>query len=277
MGSFEGKTVVISGAARGQGRNHAVRFAKEGANVVVYDICRQLPRVEYGLATEEDLQETVRLVKEVGGEVVSGVADVRDFAAVTQVTQAGIDAFGPPDVVIANAGMGNSVVPTWQVDPEAFQETVDIDLVGAWHTIRAALPSMVEAGNRGCLIATISTAGIKAMPNASSYVAAKSGLIGLMKAAALELAPHGIRANCVAPTNVRTQIFLNDLVKRLFVPDMEEPTEEVFLERASAYIPMGVPMLEVDDITEAILWLASDAARYVTGVTLPVDGGTSIS
>lgn len=276
MGQFEGKNVVISGAGRGQGRSHAVRFAEEGANLVLYDICDQIPGITYGLATEEDLAETARLVKEAGAQVITGVADVRDFAAVQRVTDQGIEAFGAPDVVLANAGAGSegAVRPVADTDVDAVHETIDILLYGVYHTIRAALPSMIAADNRGSIIATISTAALKPMPANGPYVAAKHGVLGLIKTAALELAPLGIRANCVAPTNVSTRIFLNDLVKGLFVPDMDEPTDEVFLERAKAYIPMGVPMVEPRDITEAVIWLASDAARYVTGTALPVDGGT---
>lgn len=273
MGSFENRVVVISGAARGQGRSHAVRFAQEGARLVIFDICKQMPRQPYELATEEDLQETVRLVKEAGGEVVSGIADVRDFSEVTRVTQAGIDAFGAPDVVIANAGIVSDVASMWEMDPQDFRDVIDVNLSGAWYTIRAALPSMVEARKGGSVIATISAAALKQVPNLGNYVAAKTGLVGLMRAAALELAPLGIRANCVAPINCNTKLFVNDYMKRLFVPDMENPSDEVFLERAASMIPMGVPMVEPSDITEAVVWLASDAARYVTGVLLPVDGG----
>lgn len=273
MGAFQDKVVVISGAARGQGRSHTVRFAKEGARLILFDIAEQIPTIPYAMATAEDLEETVRLVKEAGGQVVSGIADVRDYEAVAAVVQSGVESFGTPDVVVANAGIWSEATPTWKMDPSDFRAVVDVDLIGAWHTFRAAMPAMVEAGRGGSLIATISAAGIKTVPNISNYVAAKHGLVGLVKACALELAPHGIRANSVAPGNANTPIFRNEAMKRLFVPDMEEPTDEVFLERAASVIPMGVPFVEAQDVSEVVLWLASEASRYVTGALISVDGG----
>ncbi|MCF8589861.1 mycofactocin-coupled SDR family oxidoreductase [Gordonia liuliyuniae] len=277
MADFDGKVVAISGAARGQGRSHAVRFAKEGARLVLFDICGQMSEVPYAMATKNDLDETVRLVQEAGAEVVSGVADARTYDEVAAVMQSGIDAFGSPDVVVANAGIWSEAGALWEMTPKDFRAVVDVDLIGAWHTFRAALPTMVDAGKGGSIIATISAAGLKPLQNIGNYVAAKHGLVGLVKTAALELAPHGIRANCVSPGNTNTPIFRNDAMKRLFVPDQDEPSDDVFLSRAAGMVPLGVPYMEPGDITEAVLWLASDHARYVTGTNISVDGGSAIS
>jgi (+)-trans-carveol dehydrogenase len=276
MGEFTDKVVLISGAARGQGRSHAVRFAQEGAAVVLFDICRQMPTAPFDMATRDDLNETVRLVEEAGAAVVASVADVRSFAEVDAAVQLGLQAFGRLDVVIANAGIFGRPAPLWEIDPADFQAVVDVDLVGAWHTLRAALPSMIAAGRGGSVVATASGAAVKGSPNIGSYVAAKHGLVGLMKTAARELGPHGIRANTVLPGNTNTPMFRNDAMVRLFVPDIDQPTDADFLARAASRIPLGSPFVDPVDITEAVLWLCSSRARNVTGVALSVDGGGAI-
>jgi SDR family mycofactocin-dependent oxidoreductase len=276
MGQFDGKTVLVSGAARGQGRSHAVRFAQEGASVVVFDICAQIGAAPYPLAGPAELDETVRLIQSAGGTVVAGIADVRDFEQVDALVRLGIDVFGGIDVVVANAGIFGAVAKVWEIEPTNFQAVVDVDLVGVWHTFRAALPSMVAAGRGGCIIATASGAAVKGTPNLGPYVAAKHGLVGLVKTTARELAPHGIRANAVLPGNTDTPMFRSDAMMRAFVPEADKPDEQEFLNRAANGIPMGIPFVEAGDITEAVLWLSSDRARYVTGVALSVDGGGAI-
>ena len=276
MGEFQGSTVLISGAARGQGRAHAIRFAEEGASLILFDICAQIPQVPFLMPGREDLDETVRAVAAAGAKVVHGVADVRSFQEVDAVVRQGLDTFGGIDVVVANAGIVGRPAPTWKIDPVDFQTVVDVDLVGVWHTIRAAVPSMVAAGRGGSVIAIASGAALKGVPNIGSYVAAKHGLIGLVRTAARELGPHRIRANAVLPGNANTPMFRNESTMRLFVPDQDEPTEEEFLRRAAQGIPMGIPFVETSDVTEAVVFLASSRARHITGIAMPVDAGGAI-
>lgn len=228
------------------------------------------------MGTEEDLDETVQLAQLAGGKVLSAIADVRSFDTVSSVVRRGLDAFGSIDIVVANAGIFATPMPVWEIDPVDFQAVVDVDLLGVWNTMRAALPAMVASGRGGSVVVTASGAAVKGSPNISSYVAAKHGLLGLIKSAARELGPHHIRVNAVLPGNANTPMFRNDAMMQLFVPDQEEPDEGEFLRRAAANIPLGVPFVEASDITEAVVWLSSPRARYITGVALPVDGGSSI-
>lgn len=276
MAEFTGKTVLISGAARGQGRAHAQRFAAEGASLVLFDICAQIPGVPFPMATTEDLKETVRLVESRGAKAVAGVADVRSFQQVDAIAQQGLDAFGHIDIVIANSGIVSTPAKVWEIDPADFQSVVDVDLVGVWHTMRASLPSMVEQERGGCVVVTASGAAVKGTANISPYVAAKHGLIGLVMTAARELGPHRIRVNAVLPGNTNTMMFRNEATMRLFTPDLDEPEEDKFLQRAASRTPMGIPYVEPSDISEAIVFLASSRARYITGTSMLVDGGSAI-
>jgi (+)-trans-carveol dehydrogenase len=275
-GRFEGKTVFISGGARGQGRSHARRFALEGANIVTFDVCEPVPKSQAPTATPEDLAETVEIIEGLDRRIVAEQADVRDFAAVERVIAAGLEAFGQIDVVVANAGIGGDAGVFWEISEESFDNVVDVDLKGVWNTVRAAVPSMIESGPGGAIVITSSAAGLKGYPHIADYVAAKHGVVGLMRVMAQELAEHGIRANSVHPTNVNTPIFVNDTVKKLFIPDLEDPESLSVEDFEAAVRPMNllpVGWVEPEDITAAVTWLASPEARYVTGVTLPVDAG----
>jgi (+)-trans-carveol dehydrogenase len=276
MGRFSGRTVFISGAGRGQGRSHAVRFAQEGANVIMFDRCQNLPEVQYPLATPADLDETARLVREQGVGAYKAVADVRDMAAVEQVLVDGSAELGRPSVIIANAGITTTAARSWEITEQAFRTVVDVDLVGVWHTLAAGVRLLRAHDEPGSCVATGSGASIKGLANIGAYVAAKHGVLGLVRTMARELGPFGIRVNAVLPGNAHTDMFDNDAMRRLFIPDTEDRTERLFRERASAGSPMGLPWVEPADISEAVLFLASDAARYVTGIALPVDGGTAI-
>jgi (+)-trans-carveol dehydrogenase len=269
---FEGKVVLISGAARGQGRNHAVRFAREGARVIGYDICSDLEHAPYPLATEDDLAETVRLVESAGGAMHAEVADVRDWDAVKRVTRAGIERFGRLDVVVANAGT-YSPMPVQFVPGGSWSETVDINLTGVFHTVKACLRTMVEQGEGGAVVITSSTAGLKGFYGAPAYNAAKHGVVGLMRSLALELAPNMIRVNSVHPTSVRTPMIINDVFPKLVRMDLEDPGEDDTAEFLRTMQPMDVPWIEPDDVSNLILFLASDEARYITGSTIAVDAG----
>jgi SDR family mycofactocin-dependent oxidoreductase len=274
MTLLEGKTVLISGAARGQGRSHALRFAKEGAAVVAFDICSNVPTAGYPLATVADLDETEHLVRAEGGHIVTRVADVRDARQLTEVMDAGVSHFGGIDIVLANAGILGNVGPAWELEDEVFQDVIDINLVGAWRTIKLATPELLR--RRGSVVLVSSGMGVKGGTNIVSYVASKHGIIGLMRALAKELAPHGVRVNAVLPGNTDTGMMQNDAARGLYMPDIEFPTREQFAERAASGVPMGIPWVDASDVSEAALWLSSDAARYITGILLPVDGGTAI-
>lgn len=276
MRRFDGKTVVISGAARGQGRSHALRFAAEGANVVAFDGCAQFATVPYAMPGPEDLEETARLVRERGGRIVAEIADVRDARQVEAVLGQALSAFGRVDVAVANAGIVGDFAPVWQVTDEVFRDVIDVNLIGSWHLAKAGIATMLDQGIHGAIVVTGSGASLKGLANAAPYVASKHALVGLVRTAAREAAPHGIRVNLVAPGSVSTPMFLNDATARLFAPDDDAPGTETLLERSRAVVPMGIACVEPEDISEAVLYLASDAARYITGAVLPVDGGSAI-
>jgi SDR family mycofactocin-dependent oxidoreductase len=261
---LEGKVALVSGAARGQGRSHALRLAQEGADIIAFDICRQLDTVPYPMATPEDLAETVKLVEERDGRIVAREADVRDSATVQALIDEGVREFGRLDVVCANAGIGGIVENTWTISDDEWEEMIAVDLTGVFKTVKAAVPAMIQAGNGGSIVITSSAAGLKGLTGAAHYVSAKHGLVGLMRTLANELAPHFIRVNTVHPTGVNTPMVVNDfMAQRLAAAD-----KTVSLQNA-----LPVEMVEAVDISNAIVWLASGEARYVTGVSLPVDAG----
>jgi (+)-trans-carveol dehydrogenase len=269
---FEDKVVFISGVARGQGRNHAVRFAAEGAHVVGFDLCEDVDHAPYPLATEDDLAETVRLVEQAGGAMHAEVADVRDWGAVKRVAVAGLERFGRIDVVLANAGT-YAPMPVQFVAADSWNETIDINLTGVFHTVKAGIRPMIERNEGGAVIITSSTAGLKGFYGAPAYNAAKHGVVGLMRSLALELAPNMIRVNSVHPTSVGTPMILNEVFPKLVRMDLPDPGVDDAAEFLRTMQPMDVPWVEADDISNAVLFLASDEARYITGSTIPVDAG----
>jgi SDR family mycofactocin-dependent oxidoreductase len=277
MGSLEGKVAFITGAARGQGRSHAARLAEEGADVIVLDIGRDaLETVGYPLGTSHELDETVAAVEARGRRAVKGVADVRDLAQVQSVVDAGLEALGRIDIVCANAGIGSWAV-SWEMSAQQWQEMIDVNLTGVFNTTRAALPSMVARGEGGCVVLTSSTAGVIGYANTAHYTAAKHGVLGLMKVLAQELGPHRIRVNAVCPTTVNTPLVVNDGTFQLFRPDLDEPTAADVREPfAGLNILPDLPWIEPEDVSEAVVWLCSDAARYVTGVAMPIDAGNLV-
>ncbi len=274
-GRVEGKVAFITGAARGQGRSHAVRLAEEGADIIAVDLCRSIDSVPYALSTPEDLKETVRLVEGLDRRIYATEADIRDLTAVESAVAEGVAALGRLDIVSANAGIC-SFGPLDQLTERAWQDILDVNLTGAWHTARAALPHLRASGG-GSIIITSSTSGLVGMPNIGHYVASKHGAVGLMKSLALELAAEKIRVNTVNPTNVRTDMLVNDAVVDLFAADVPpaERTNEVMDERYGANQAMPIPWVECIDISNAVLWLASDEARFVTGTTIAVDAGST--
>jgi (+)-trans-carveol dehydrogenase len=276
MTQFLGRTALVTGAARGQGRSHAVRLAQEGANVAVLDICRDLESPAYPGATESDLAETVKAIEHAGRTAFARAADVRDPEELQRFVDEAVDALGPIDIVSVNAGIFGPGSMTWDVDPKQWREVIDVNLTGSFNTARAVVPQMLHADNGGSIIFTSSALGIRAVENCSDYVASKAGVIGLMKTLALELGRHKIRVNAVCPTMVGSDMIWNDRLYELFRPDLEHPSLADVEPALRANTLLDTPWVETGDVSEAIVWLASDAARYVTGVVLPVDAGTSL-
>jgi SDR family mycofactocin-dependent oxidoreductase len=270
MGKLDGKVAFITGAARGQGRSHAIRLAQEGASIIAVDICRDLPSVPYPLGTSADLKETVNQIEALDRRVVSAVVDVRDAGALRAALAEGVAELGGVDIVLPNAGI-LSISTEEGVDEDAmFREVIDINLTGVWNTISAAAPIMIEQGRGGSIVLTSSTQGLTGRGGngsgaLSGYCAAKHGVVGLMRTFANWLAPHSIRVNSVHPTGVDTPMIMNEAVGAMIEAHPE-------LAGALANL-MPVQVIEAIDISNAIAWLVSDEARYVTGITLPVDAG----
>ncbi len=274
MGRVEGKVAFITGAARGQGRSHALRLAQEGADIIAVDLCRQVDSARYPLATSEDLQQTVKEVEALDRRIVAVEADVRDFAALKSAVDDGVAQLGRLDIVSANAGIAGFGRADELTDEE-WGDMLDINLTGVWHTAKAAIPHLKAGGNGGSIILTSSTAGLMGMENLAHYVAAKHGVVGLMRTLALELAPDMIRVNSVHPTSVDTDMIHNSATYALFAPDLDNPTRDQVGERFQGLNALPIKWVEPVDISNAVLWLASDEARYVTGVTLPIDAGST--
>lgn len=272
MGRLEDKVAFITGAARGLGRSHAIRLAREGADIIAIDLCESVKSVPYDGATQADLDQTVAEVEKLGRRVVATKADVRDYAALKEALDDGVAQLSRLDVVVANAGIG-SYGRAEELSEETWQDMIDINLTGVWHTVKSAIPHL-RAGGRGGSIAIVSSeAGLRAYPNASHYVTAKHGLVGLMRTLTLELGPDWIRVNTIHPTQTDTPMLQNAYNYKLFLPDVEDATREQFATATQAMSVLPLPWVEPVDISNAILFLASDEARYITGVTLPVDAG----
>jgi SDR family mycofactocin-dependent oxidoreductase len=265
MASLDGRVAFITGAARGQGRAEAVRLASDGANVIAVDICDQIASVPYPMATSDDLVQTVKLVEDAGARIVAREADVRDRDALSTALQDGLAEFGRLDIVIANAG-----IAPMEAGDAAWRDVIDVNLTGAFNTVAVAVPTLIEQGDGGSIVLISSVAGLVPMgssdPGGLGYTAAKHGMVGLMRQYANILAEHSIRVNTVHPTGVNTPMIDNDYIRS-------------WLQRMGGGAggnAMPVPAVEAEDIANAVAWLVSDAARYVTGVTLPVDAGAVV-
>jgi (+)-trans-carveol dehydrogenase len=272
MGRLTGKVALVTGAARGQGRSHALRFAEEGADIIALDICEDIATVPFALGTRADLDETVAGVEALDRRIVAEEADVRDLAAVTRVVEQGISELGPIDVVVANAGIFS---PAMVIDmtEETWKDVIDTNLTGVFNTIRAAAPGMVGRDAGGSIVITSSSAGIKGFPMLAHYTASKHGVVGLMKALAGELGPHRIRVNSIHPSSVNTPMVENDGVYELFLPDVDDPKPADFAAVSTPMHLLPEPWVEASDITDAVLFLASDEAKFITGQQLKVDLG----
>ncbi len=274
-GKLAGKVAFITGVARGMGRSHAVRLAGEGADIIGLDLVEQVASVTYPMATPADLDETVRLVEEAGGRIVVTTGDVRKPGDVDAALAAGLAAFGRVDIVIANAGIA-SFCPSWQMSEQMWQDMIDINLTGVFHTVKSAIPSMIEAGRGGSIFLISSVAGIKGIRNLIHYSSAKHGLVGMMQGLCNELAEYNIRVNTIHPTSVSTPMVINDVTFRAFRPDLVDPSEDDIREAMLGQNALPIPYVEAIDVSNAILFLASDEARYITGVSLPIDGGSLV-
>jgi SDR family mycofactocin-dependent oxidoreductase len=270
-GRLTGKVALITGGARGQGRAHAVRLAEDGADIVLVDLCAPVPTSVAPAATPEDLAQTVKMVESLDRRVIAVQADVRDLSALQAAVASSVAELGRLDIVIANAGIA-SFAPALEMDETTWQEMIDINLTGVWKTLRAAAPAIVAGGGGGAIVITSSVAGLMAFPALAHYVAAKHGLVGLMKAFAVELAPHRIRVNSVHPTHVDTPMINNPAIYGLFTGGAPEADRDLAVTAMKGMHALPIPYVEPSDISNAIAWLVSNEARYVTGVALPVDG-----
>lgn len=274
-GRLSGKVAFITGAARGQGRSHAIRLAEEGADIIAVDLNESIPNTGAPGATDEDLAATVAEVEALDRRIIARKADVRDFDALRDVVDAGVEEFGRLDIVSANAGISSLPRQTHELSEEMWQTMLDINLSGVWHTAKAAVPHLISGGRGGAIVLTSSAAGLRAYPNIAHYVSAKHGVVGLMKTLAVELAPHRIRVNSVHPTQVDTPMIQNPATYELFTGNAEASREE-FAAVSQSTNALPVPWVESIDVSNALLWLASDEARYVTGVALPIDAGSVV-
>lgn len=271
-GNLEGKVALITGAARGQGRSHAIRLAEDGADIIAIDIARQIASVPYPMATPEDLEITRKEVDALGRRVFTAQADIREFEALKKAVDAGVAELGRLDIIIANAAI--APLTLHEEDPiTAFVDTVMTNLTGTRHTIHAGVQYLIDQGDGGAIVITSSTQGLTGRGGNGSgamdgYAAAKHGVVGLMRTWANWLAPHNIRVNTVHPTGVNTPMIMNEPVGELVnsAPEIANALSNL----------LPVAMLEASDISDAVAWLVSDQAKYVTGVTLPVDAGFTV-
>ena len=268
MGRMDGKVVLVTGAARGQGRSHALRLAEEGADIIAVDACTDVGSVPYGLATEDDLAETVKQIENLDRRVVARRADVRDYTGLKAAVDEGVSELGHLDVVCANAGI-LSFGAVHELTDEQWQDMIGINLTGVWHTLKATVPTLIAQGGGGSIILTSSVAGLKGFGYIGHYSAAKHGVVGLMRTLLNEVRPHNIRVNCVNPTTVDTDMIQNPGAYGYFGVDNRSDFGAVF----ETFHTLPIPWIEMRDVSSAVLYLASDDSRYVTGLTLAVDAG----
>ncbi len=274
MNRLENKVAFVTGAARGQGRSHCVRMAEEGADIIAIDICEPLPETGYPPSTPADLEETVRQVEALDRRIVYAKADVRDDQALKQVVDDGVAELGRLDIVSAQAGIGGLPMHGHEIPNDLWKTMVDITLTGSWNSVKVAVPHILAGGRGGAIIITSSAASLRGFPNVTHYVAAKHGILGLVRTMAMELGPHSIRVNNLAPTNVGTDMLLNQNAYNLFRPDKApNATYEEFIEAAKHMHMLPIGHVEAIDVSNALVFLASDEARYITGISLPVDAG----
>jgi SDR family mycofactocin-dependent oxidoreductase len=272
MGRLEGKVAFITGGARGQGRSHAIRMAEEGADIIAVDICEDIETVPYELGTWGELEETAAAVESHDRRAVIAKADVRDQAALEAAVEKGIAELGRLDIVVPNAGIWSSA-PFAELTDQMYHEMIDVQMHGMYYACKATVPHLVKQDEGGSIVIISSTAGLKGFPNQVHYNMAKHGVIGLMRTLANELAPHMIRVNSIHPSSTFTKMINNPAIWEVFAPGVENPTEADFGDTFQSLNLLPVRWAEPVDISHAVVYLASDESRYVTGVTLPVDSG----
>ena len=272
-GRLDGRVAFITGAARGQGRSHAIRFAEEGADIIAIDVCKDLGMTSYPLATPEEFAETARRVESLDRRIITAEVDVRDLRAMREFVDSAVGELGRLDVVVANAGIDIIDEPLHEIDEIPWSNMMDVNLTGVWKTVKASVGHILAGGRGGSVVLTSSVAGLKPHANIGHYVAAKHGVVGIMRSLALELGPHGIRVNSVHPSQVNTPLMLNESIYRLFRPDLDDPGPDDIAPISQQMHVLPIPWVEPEDISNAALFLACDESRYVTGVTLPVDAG----
>jgi SDR family mycofactocin-dependent oxidoreductase len=273
LGRVQGLVAVVTGAARGQGRAHALRLAAEGADLVLLDAAETIANVEYAMPTPADLEAVAEEVRGLGRRAVVVQADVRDLESVSKGIARAVEELGRLDILVANAGVLGAAKPSWELSRDEWDTVLDINLTGVWGCIKAALPPMISAGNGGSVILISSIAGLRGVPNVSSYVAAKHGLVGLAGSLANEVAEHGIRVNTIHPTNVRTPMIDNPTSAKIFRPDLPSPTLDDGMEALQRINLLPTPWIDPEDVSAVVLWLASAESRYITGAAIPVDAG----
>ena len=273
-GRVESKVAFITGAARGQGRSHAVRLAEEGADIIAVDICKKIDTVDLiAASTPEDLAETADLVKGHNRRIYTAEVDVRDYDALKAAVDGGVDQLGRLDIIVANAGIGTFGNKLHKISENIWQDMIDVNLSGVWKTVKAGVPHIIAGERGGSIVLTGSVGSHKALAYTGHYIAAKHGVMGLMRSFAVELGQYMIRVNSVHPSQVNTPMTMNEVTFKLFRPDLENPGPEDFAPFSQMTHTLPVPWVEANDISNAVLFLASDESRYVTGVSLPVDAG----
>lgn len=275
-GRVAGKVAFVTGAARGQGRSHAVRLAEEGADIIAVDICRHIENTPEPGSSPDDLAETADMIKALDRRVVTAEVDVCDLGALRSAVDGGVEQLGRLDIVIANAGIGTPGAMLDDMDEPRWQQTIDVNLTGVWKSVKAGVPHIKAGGRGGSVILTSSVGGLKAYPHVGHYVTAKHGVVGLMRTFAVELGQFNIRVNSVHPTHVGTEMLLNESTFRAFRPDLENPGADDIKPICQMFHMLPIPWVEATDISNAVLFLASDESRYITGVPLPVDAGSCL-
>jgi (+)-trans-carveol dehydrogenase len=275
-GGLQGKVAFITGIARGQGRAHALAFAQAGADIIGIDRATDVATMGYPLGTEDELAETVALVQATGRRIVARKGDVRDRKAIEELLAEGVAELGRLDVVVASAGISPPAYRLWEIPTEQWDDIIGVNLTGVFHTLAVSVPHLLAGRRGGSIIVISSGAAMNNVPNMSDYVTTKTGVIGMAKSLANEVAHRQIRVNVIAPGTVNTpMVTANEPQFRLFRPDLANPRLEDCADGFTRMNPMGRPWLEPDEISRAVVFLASDDARWITGVVLPVDQGNA--
>lgn len=275
-GRLTGKVALVSGAARGQGRAHALGLAREGADIIAFDVCEPVVAQGAPAASDADFAETVMQVEKLDRRILHAKVDARDHAAVTGFVDAAVADLGRLDVVVANAGINGPGVTVAQTSSEAWRSVIDTNLTGVFNTVSASIPHVLAGGRGGSMVLISSSLALRAAEHFGAYAAAKHGVVGLMRVLALELGKHSIRVNTVHPTGVGTDLLINESTFRLFRPDLESPTLEDVMPSYYGLNVLPIPWVECEDVTRVVTFLASDEARYITGSMIPVDAGMSL-